>query len=75
MNFLRQLEGGNFEELLANVEGTKRELVEFNKKVPLMVALKQKGICSRHWKEISSHTGLKIDPEKIVNFNFQFILD
>ena len=64
-----------FADLIKNSENVKDELLEFNKKVPLLVALKKEGMKKRHWDEISEKTKIKIDPETEKNFNFQLILD
>lgn len=38
----------------------KASMEEFKPKVPLLVALKNKGMTTRHWEEISKKVALKI---------------
>jgi len=48
-NFLKQKKHPQFDQLLLNVEWIKKELMEFNQKVPILVSLKAKGFRMRHW--------------------------
>lgn len=73
--YLQGKNKGQFDELLKNLELIKGELVQFKAKVPLLVALKARGIKQRHWQELSKKTGLDLDPEKIPGFSFQKLLD
>ena len=72
---LKEKEDPDLQKLIQNSQTIKDELVEFNHKVPLLVALKKNGMAKRHWKEISEKTRIEIDPETQPGFNFQYILD
>lgn len=47
---------------------------DFRPKVPLLVALRNKGMTTRHWEEISAKVGFTVKPT-IEDFNFQKVLD
>jgi dynein heavy chain len=49
------------------------EIEEFKPKIPLMVALRKKGMVERHWEQISSKVGFKVKPDE--GFTFQKVLD
>lgn len=51
----------------------KAQLDEFKPKVPIMVALKKKGMTERHWDQISSKVGFDVRPD--ANFNFKKVID
>jgi len=40
----------------------KGQLDEFKPKVPLMVALRKKGMTERHWDQISQKVGFEVKP-------------
>ncbi len=61
---------GQFKPLLEMAEVIKKEINEFKKKVPLLVALKREGIKDRHWNEIISRTGVKLKISEHMNFEY-----
>lgn len=48
----------------------KGEIDQFKPKVPLLVALRNKGMCDRHWKAIQEKIGC--DPIKYQDPEFNF---
>jgi len=55
-------------------EKIKANIDEFKPKAPLLVALRKEGMMERHWTEISTKSGIEINPE-MEGFNFQMCLD
>lgn len=47
----------------------KAQLDEFKPKVPLMVALRKKGMQQRHWTQISQKVGFEVVPTEGFTFN------
>ena len=41
----------------------KAQLDEFRPKVPVMVALRKKGMTERHWDQISAKVGFPVKPD------------
>lgn len=56
-------------------EKVKSLVDEFKPKVPLMVALRKKGMKDRHWEEISKKVGIQIKPGDDPNFTFTKVLE
>ena len=54
-------------------ENVREELNKFHPKVPLMVALRKKGMYERHWEEISQKVKKTITPDD--EFTFRKVLD
>jgi len=54
-------------------ETVKKEIDEFRPKVPLMVALRKKGMKDRHWEQVSDKAGFEVKPEG--EFNFSKVLE
>jgi dynein heavy chain, axonemal len=50
-------------------EKIKNQMEEFRPKVPLLVALRNKGMTTRHWEEISAKVGFTVKPT-VEDFNF-----
>jgi dynein heavy chain len=51
----------------------KAQLDEFRPKVPVMVALRKKGMVDRHWEQISTKVGFEVKPD--AEFNFKKVID
>jgi len=60
-------------QVLKIAEKVKAEIDEFRPKVPLMVALRKKGMKERHWQQISDKVGFTVQPEE--EFTFSKALD
>jgi len=54
-------------------ESVRAQIEEFRPKVPLMVALKQKGMKDRHWNQISEAVGFEVKPDE--GFTFTRVLE
>ena len=63
----------DIEPILKIAQTIKAQLDEFRPKVPVMVALRKKGMTDRHWDQISSKVGFEVRPNN--DFNFQKVLD
>lgn len=51
----------------------KAQVDEFKPKVPLMVALRKKGMEKRHWEQISNKIGFQAEPDE--GFTFKKALE
>jgi dynein heavy chain len=49
-------------------EKVKVQIEEFKPKVPLMVALRKKGMYTRHWEQISKKIGFNINLSETTSF-------
>lgn len=58
---------------MAIAQKIKSEIEQFKPKVPLMVALRQKGMQDRHWAEITKRMGFDVKPN--VEFTFTKALE
>jgi len=58
----------NFMLIQKIAEKVKAEIDEFKPKVPLMVALRKKGMTDRHWEAISNICGFKVKPDEKFTF-------
>lgn len=54
-------------------ETVKAQLDEFRPKVPLMVALRKKGMKERHWDQVSQKVGFEVRPYE--GFTFTKVLE
>lgn len=54
-------------------ENVRSQIEDFRPKVPLMVALKQKGMKDRHWEQISQAVGFEVKPYD--GFTFTRVLE
>lgn len=54
--------------VLKIAETIKQEIDQFKPKVPLMVALRKKGMKDRHWEQISERVGFTVKPDEGFNF-------
>jgi len=70
MRFFREKD---IKPILKIAEKIKAEIDEFRPKVPLMVALRKKGMKERHWEQVSQKVGFKVFPEE--GFTFAKALD
>ena len=52
----------DIEAILKIAQIVKGKLDEFRPKVPVMVALRKKGMTERHWEQISSRVGFEVKP-------------
>ena len=52
----------DIEAILKIATAVKSQLDEFRPKVPLMVALRKKGMQQRHWDQISNKVGFEVLP-------------
>ena len=48
--------------ILKIAEGVKYQIDQFRPKVPLLLALRKKGMRDRHWKQISDKVGFEVNP-------------
>ena len=53
----------------------REELTKFHPKVPLMVALRKKGMYERHWEEISKRIKTMFSQMKILHLGKDYIWD
>ena len=60
----------SFEKLEEMLEVTKKEILEFKTKVPLLIGLKKEGMIDRHWKEIKKKTGIDIKIDEKMTFEY-----
>ena len=63
----------DIESILKIANMIKGQLDEFKPKVPLMVALRKKGMVERHWNQISQKVGFEVAPTE--GFTFSKVLD
>jgi dynein heavy chain, axonemal len=63
----------DIESILKIATAIKGQLDEFKPKVPLMVALRKKGMVERHWSQISAKVGFDVAPTE--GFTFSKVLD
>ena len=75
INNLKERGKKYFIPLIHNTETILKGLETFNTKIPLLVALKTKGMFKRHWAEISAKLGKTIHPKCAPGFSFQYCLD
>ena len=54
--------------ILKIAQMVKGQVDEFKPKVPLMVALRKKGMVERHWTQISTKVGFEVAPTEGFNF-------
>mmetsp|Transcript_23924 Transcript_23924/g.20925 ORF Transcript_23924/g.20925 Transcript_23924/m.20925 type:complete len:205 (+) Transcript_23924:2513-3127(+) len=59
--------------ILKIAEKVKADIEEFKPKVPLMVAMRKKGMTERHWEQISKAVGFEVKPGE--GFNFKAALE
>ena len=52
----------DIEAILKIAQIVKGKLDEFRPKVPVMVALRKKGMTDRHWEQISNRVGFEVKP-------------
>ena len=50
-------------------ESVKGQVDEFRPKVPLLLALRKKGLKERHWKQLSSKIGIEVMPNEEFTFS------
>ena len=62
----------DIEAVLKIAVAVKAQIDEFRPKVPLMVALRKKGMQERHWSQISAKIGFEVQPTE--NFTFGKVL-
>lgn len=58
----------DIEAILKISQAVKVQLDEFKPKVPLMVALRKKGMTERHWDQISQKVGFEVRPNETFTF-------
>lgn len=63
----------DIEAILKIAQMVKSQLDEFRPKVPVMVALRKKGMTDRHWEQISSKVGFDVKPTD--DFTFGKVID
>lgn len=73
MGVIRHFKERDHTAVLKIAEIIKQEIDTFKPKVPLMVALRKKGMKQRHWDQISEKVGFPVQPNE--NFTFQKVLD
>lgn len=61
-------------QIVAVAEKVKQQLDKFKPNLPLMVALRKKGMKQRHWKAITDAVGFEVNPN-VEGFNFQQCLN
>ena len=67
---IRFFEGRSQKQVLQIAKEIKAEIDAFKEKVPLMLALRKKGMKERHWQQISDQLKMTVDPKK-EGFNFK----
>lgn len=66
---IRYLKERDITPILKIAEAVKAQIEEFRPKVPLMVAMRKKGMTERHWGEISQKVGMRVEPTAGFTFN------
>ena len=70
---MRVFKDKGLHQIVAVAEKVKQEMDKFKPNLPLMVALRKKGMKERHWKAISDSVGFEVNPS-IEGFNFEACL-
>lgn len=55
--------------ILKIAESVKAQVDEFRPKVPLLIALRKKGLRERHWEQLSSRIGTELNPSQDFTFS------
>lgn len=55
--------------ILKIAESVKAQVDEFRPKVPLLIALRKKGLRQRHWEQLSKRIGMDVMPNEDFTFS------
>lgn len=62
LSSIRYLKEKEIVHILKIAESVKAQIDEFRPKVPLLIALRKKGLRERHWHQLSKRIGMELMP-------------